>query len=178
MSEGEGEKPNSMRDIRIEKVVVNIGVGEAGERLSRAEKVIKLITGHNPTKTLSKTTNRDLGIRLGMPIGLKVTLRNDDAIGFLKKALWVKQNKIMVYSFDREGNFSFGISDYTDFEGMKYDPDIGIFGLDVNVTLYRPGKRVAKRKRAKGSIPHSHRITREESRKYLEENFKVEVVPE
>jgi large subunit ribosomal protein L5 len=176
-ADGDGNR-NKMKEIKVEKVVVNIGVGEAGERLSRAEKVIKLITDHQPTKTLSKTTNRDLGVRVGMPVGLKVTLRDKDAMDFLKRAFWVKQNKIMEYSFDREGNFSFGISDYTDFEGMKYDPDIGIFGLDVNVTLARAGKRVAQRRRAKGRIPHSHRITREESYDYLKENFQVEVVPE
>lgn len=169
-------KENPMKEIRIEKVVVNIGVGEAGEKLNRAEKVVKLITNHKPMQTLSTTTNRDLGIRLGMPIGVKVTLRRDDAIDFLKKAFWVKQNKIMQYSFDPEGNFSFGISDYTDFEGMKYDPDIGIFGMDVNVVLNRQGKRVARRKKAKGHIPRSHRVTREESIQYIKDNFNVEVV--
>jgi large subunit ribosomal protein L5 len=169
-------KQNPMREIRIEKVVVNIGVGEAGEKLNRAEKVIRLITKQNPTQTLSTTTNRDLGIRAGMPIGVKVTLRRSDAMDFLKRAFWVKQNKIMEYSFDPEGNFSFGISDYTDFEGMKYDPDIGIFGMDVNVVLYRQGKRVAHRKKAKGHIPKSHRVTRAESIQFVKDNFNVEVV--
>lgn len=169
-------KENPMREIRIEKVVVNIGVGEAGEKLNRAEKVIKLVTNHQPTQTLSTTTNRDLGIRLGMPIGVKVTLRRDDALDFLKRAFWVKQNKIMLYSFDPEGNFSFGISDYTDFDGMKYNPDIGIFGMDVSVVLYRQGKRVAHRKKAKGHIPRSHRVTRDESIQFIKDNFKVEVV--
>ena len=175
--EGTGSKdPNPMRGIGIEKVVVNIGVGEAGERLNRAENVLKLLTNHQPTQTISRTTNRDLGIRKGMPIGCKVTLRHEDASDFLKRAFWVKDNKIMDYSFDPEGNFSFGISDYTDFQGMKYDPEIGIFGMDISVTLSRPGRRVSKRKIAKGHIPHSHRVDAEEAKDFVRENFKVEVV--
>jgi large subunit ribosomal protein L5 len=177
MSEEKAEaKVNPMRDVRIEKVVVNIGVGEAGEKLTRAEKVIGLITGKSPTQTISTHTNKDLGIRKGMPIGVKVTLRKEEAPEFLKRAFWVKENKIMNYSFDPEGNFSFGISDYTDFEGMKYNPDIGIFGLDISVVLKRAGKRVKQRKRAKGQIPHSHRITRKEAVEWVSKTFDVEVL--
>jgi large subunit ribosomal protein L5 len=169
-------RTNPMRDIRIEKVVVNIGVGEAGEKLTRAEKVVNMITGSSGTQTISTHTNKDLGIRKGMPIGVKVTLRKEEAPEFLKRAFWVKENKIMNYSFDPEGNFSFGISDYTDFEGMKYDPDIGIFGLDVSVVLKRAGKRIKQRKRAKGQIPHSHRVTREEAIEWVSKTFDVEVL--
>ncbi|MFW3145261.1 MAG: 50S ribosomal protein L5 [Thermoplasmatota archaeon] len=167
---------NPMRDIRIEKVVINIGVGEAGEKLSRAQKVIELLTSKNSTQTLSTHTNKDLGIRKGMPIGCKVTLRNEDASEFLKRAFWVKENRIMGYSFDPEGNFSFGISDYTDFEGMKYNPDIGVFGLDISVVLTRAGRRVVRRKRSPGHIPHSHRVTKEEARDWVAKTFEVEVL--
>ena len=169
-------KDNPNRDLRIEKVVVNIGVGEAGEKLNRAVKVIELLTDKTPTQTISRTTNRDLGIRAGMPIGCKVTLRKEEAPDFLKKAFWVKENKIMGYSFDPEGNFSFGISDYTDFQGMKYDPDIGIFGLDISVVLARAGKRVARRKRAPGHIPGHQRITRKEAKEWVSRTFEVEVL--
>ena len=54
---------SGMRDLHVEKVVVNIGVGEAGERLVKAEKVLEMVTGQKPVETISKTVNRDLGIR-------------------------------------------------------------------------------------------------------------------
>lgn len=167
---------NPMREIKIEKVVVNIGVGDAGEKLIKAERVISLVTNHKAVQTLSNTTNKDLGIRKRMPIGCKVTLRGEDAIEFLKRAFWVKENRIADYSFDSEGNFSFGISDYTDFAGMKYDPDIGIFGMDICVTLGRKGTRVKRRKHARGRIPRDHRITPTEARDFVKAKLDVEVV--
>jgi large subunit ribosomal protein L5 len=166
----------AMRQLRIEKVVINIGVGEAGERLVKAQKVLEMLTGQTPLVTISKTTNRDLGIREGMPIGCKVTLRHDIADNFLKRALWIRENRIAEYSFDPEGNLSFGISDYTDFEGMRYDPEIGIFGMDVNVVIQRPGYRVTKRRIMTRRLPHRHRVTRQEAMDFMKEQFAVEVV--
>jgi len=82
---------NKMMDIRLEKAVINIGVGDAGERLGKAEKVLKMVTGKKPVRTTAKTTNRDLGIREGMQIGCKVTLRGKDAEEFVKKAFWIRE---------------------------------------------------------------------------------------
>ena len=62
---------NPMRQLRIEKITVNIGVGEAGEKLVKAQRVLDMVTGHKSVQTLSKTVNRDLGIREGMPLGCK-----------------------------------------------------------------------------------------------------------
>lgn len=167
---------NSMREIRIHKVVINIGVGEAGEKLIKAERVLELLTSRKPVRTLSTTTNKDLGIRLAMPIGCKVTLRGEPAVEFLKGAFWTKDNKIAGYSFDPEGNFSFGIGDYTDFDKMKYNPDIGIFGLDISVTLARSGLRIKNRKNAKGKIPKHHRLTPKEAKDFVKTKLAVEVV--
>jgi large subunit ribosomal protein L5 len=165
-----------MMQLRIEKVVVNIGVGEAGERLVKAQKVLGMLTGQTPMVTISRTTNRDLGIREGMPIGCKVTLRHDKAMEFLKRALWIRENRMAEYSFDPEGNLSFGVSDYTVFEGMRYDPEIGIFGMDVNVVIQRPGYRVRKRRIMSRRLPHRHRVTRDEAMDFMKEQFAVEVV--
>lgn len=168
-----GENP--MKRIEIEKVVINIGVGEAGEKLLRAEKVLRLLTGQEPIQTISRTTNRDLGIRRGMPIGCKVTVRGEKAYEFLKKALWVKDFRLPHYCFDPEGNFSFGIPDYTDFKEMKYDPDIGIFGMDICVSLKRKGWRIKYRRRGRGKIPHRHRISKHEGIEFARNVLGVDV---
>lgn len=165
-----------MRGIRLEKAVINIGVGDAGERLVKAEKVLKMVTGRKPVRTIAKTTNRDLGIREGMQIGCKVTLRSKEAEEFVKKTLEIRENRLPNWSFDPEGNFSFGVQDYTDFPGMKYDPEIGIFGFDVCVVIGRPGRRVKTRKVLKRHIPKRHRVTRPEGREFAESKFNVEVV--
>lgn len=165
-----------MRRIGIEKVVVNIGVGEAGDRLVKAAQVIEMLIRRTPIQTLSNTTNKDLGIRKDMPIGVKVTLRGDEAVDFFKKAMWVRQNRIANYSFDKEGNCSFGITDYTDFEGMRYDPQIGIFGMSISVVFARPGKRVQMRRRMRHRIPVRHRTTVEEIQQFLTDEYEIEVV--
>ena len=167
---------SGMRDLHVEKVVVNIGVGEAGGRLGKAEKVLEMVTGQKPVETISKTVNRDLGIRQGMPLGCKVTLRGDVAEDFVRKALVIREMRVPVYSFDPEGNMSFGISDYTDFEGMKYDPEIGIFGMDISVVLRRPGNRITQRALLRRRVPKSHRVCRDEAIQFMKDKFEVEVV--
>jgi large subunit ribosomal protein L5 len=135
-----------------------------------------MVTKQKPVETLSKTVNRDLGIRQGMPLGCKVTLRGEGAVEFVKQALSIREMRVPEYSFDQEGNMSFGISDYTDFEGMKYDPEIGIFGMDISVVLRRPGNRITQRALLKRRIPKSHRVGREEAIQYMKDNFQIEVV--
>ena len=167
---------SGMRDLYVEKVVVNIGVGEAGERLVKAQKVLEMVTGQKSVQTMSKTINRDLGIRKGMPLGCKVTLRGEAAEEFIERALPIREMRVPEYSFDPEGNMSFGITDYTDFDGMKYDPEIGIFGMDISVVLRRPGNRITKRTLLKRRIPKDHRVGRDEAIQFMKDKFKVEVV--
>ncbi|EQB74296.1 MAG: hypothetical protein AMDU4_FER2C00016G0009 [Ferroplasma sp. Type II] len=168
---------NPMRKITIDKVVINIGVGAAGERLTKAAKVIELLTHHKPVITSARKTIRDFNIRKGLNIGVKVTLRKDDAYKFLKEAFYAKDYKIPVYSFDKQGNAYFGITDYTDFKGMKYDPDIGIFGMDIAIVLKRAGGYRLPRRRIKSKgIPKSIGISKEETINFLEENFNAQIV--
>lgn len=168
---------NVMRDLRISKISVNIGVGEAGEKLVKAQKVLEMVTGQKSVQTLSKTVNRDLGIREGMPLGCKVTLRGENAEKFLARALNIRENRVYEYSFDKEGNMSFGISDYTDFDGMKYDPEIGIFGMDVNVVIRRKGgERVERRALLRKSIPKEHRVGRDEAIQFMKDKYNVQVI--
>lgn len=167
---------NDYTQPRIDKVTINIGVGEAGERLQKAEKVLESLTKQKPVRTLSQHTVKDWGLRKLLPIGCKVTLRGKKAEEFLKKALATRNNRVAEWSFDKQGNISFGVSDHTDFEGQKYDPNMGIFGMDISVTLKKPGYRVKNRKIAKNSIPSKHRVKREEGITYLTQRFNLEVV--
>jgi large subunit ribosomal protein L5 len=168
---------NPMEDIVIDKVTVNIGVGEAGEKLEKAKKVITLITGKEPTITKVKKTNREFGIRQDQPIGVKVTIRKEDIKKFLESALWVKNFKAFSYSFSNQGTFSFGISDYTDFKGMKYNPEIGIFGMDIIVTFRRKGGyRVSKRRLRQRKVPEKIKVKREEMMEYMKNNYNLEIL--
>ncbi|MCI4368813.1 MAG: 50S ribosomal protein L5, partial [Thermoplasmata archaeon] len=116
---------NPYHAVRLIKVVVNSGVGESGEARTKAEKVLTMVTRQKPVATRSRATNRDFGIREGQEIGAKVTLRGAAALDFVERALDARDRQLDPASIDRQGNFSFGISDYTDFAGMKYDPEIG-----------------------------------------------------
>jgi large subunit ribosomal protein L5 len=166
-----------MSDVIIDKVTVNIGVGEAGEKLEKAKSVLKLLTSGNPTITKVKRANREFGIRQDQPIGVKVTLKGEEMDKFLKAALWVKNFKCLSYSFSTQGSYSFGIADYTDFKGMKYNPEIGIFGMDVVVTFKRRGGyRVAKRWNSPRPVPNKIRVKREEMMEFMKENYKVEIL--
>jgi large subunit ribosomal protein L5 len=169
------EEKQSMK-LCLAKVTVNIGVGEAGEKLKKAESVLGGVTKQKPIQTLSKTTNKDWGLRKFMPIGCKVTLRKKAAEAFLKNALKIRENKISEYSFDNQGNFSFGVPDHTLFEGQKYDPNIGIFGMDICVTMENPGYRIKHRRIDQRKIPQRHQPTREATMKFITETFNVEVV--
>ena len=167
---GPAERPavaNPYRTVRVIKVVVNAGVGESGEPRTKAEKVLEMVTHQKPVATRSHSTNRDFGIRKGQEIGAKVTLRGDAAIDFLKRAFEARDNQFDVESIDRNGNFSFGIADYTDFSGMKYDPAIGIHGMDIAVEMGRAGHRIRDRRLQARPLPRVLRSTREETRSFL-----------
>ncbi|HDS59352.1 MAG TPA: 50S ribosomal protein L5 [Thermoplasmatales archaeon] len=165
-----------MRQPRIEKVTVNIGVGEGGERLRKAEQVLEELTKQKPVLTISKTINKEWGIRKGMPIGVKTTLRGERAEDFLKRALGTRNNKIADWSFDEQGHVAFGIPDHTEFQEMKYDPNIGVLGMDICITMERPGYRIKKRRIQSKRIPRRHRLTAKDTMQFLQEKFNVEVV--
>ncbi len=166
---------NTMRKPRLVKCVVNIGVGQGGEKLRKALNVLEMLTGQQPVETIAETTNAELGIREGEPIGCKVTLRKKKAYDFLKKAFWVKKNSLPSSNFDAQGNLNFGISDYTDFEEASYDPEIGVFGMDISIEIGRKGQRIKHRRKQSKSIPEEHRMTKEESIAFMEKAFDLEV---
>ncbi|MBS7632473.1 50S ribosomal protein L5 [Candidatus Bathyarchaeota archaeon] len=161
---------------RIEKVVVNISVGKSGEPLEKATKVLKELTNQNPCKRKAKSTVRDFGIRKGEPIACITTLRKQSAIDFLKKVLPVIDNKISEKSFDKHGNFSFGLKEHIEIPGVKYDPEIGIFGMDICVSLSRPGYRVKNRRLRSAKIGAKHVLTPEEAMLFAKDALGVEIV--
>jgi len=164
-----------MLKTKIDKVVVNISVGKSGEPLEKASKVLKQLTGQNPCKRKAKKTIRDFGIRKGEPIACLVTLRKERAKSFLEKAFHAVDNKISKSCFDRFGNFSFGIKEHIEIPGTKYVPELGIHGMDISVSLSRPGYRVKHRHRAQSKIGASHVVRPEEAMSFIKEEFGVEI---
>jgi large subunit ribosomal protein L5 len=176
ISEDKKNEDNLLFKPKIEKITVNIGVGEAGEKLEKAQSVLKDITGHKPIQTLSKITSKEWGIRKRMPIGCKVVLRKKDADKFIIEALKTRENKIAEYAFDDEGNISFGIPDHTLFKSQKYNPNIGIFGMDVSITMEKIGYRIKRRRLLRRKVPNKHKVKRENTIKFFKEKYKVEVI--
>ena len=165
-----------MRVPSIDKIVVHMGVGESGQHLVDAEKILMSITGQKVIRSFSKTTIPAFGIKKKEPIGCKVTLRGKKAYNFLKSSLLIINKTLKQSQFDINGNVSFGIEEHTDFDGMKYDPNIGVFGMDVVVILKRSGYRISKRYINCKKIPKLHRINKNDSIEYLKEKFNVEVI--
>lgn len=166
---------NPMRLIVVDKVTLNIGVGKAGQELENAKELLEKLSGAKAVPTHAKIRNPVFRIKKGDVIGTKATLRGPGAIEFVKKALKVKQFALPSRSFDKEGNFSFGVPEYIEFPGAKYDPKIGMLGFDVCVTLRRRGFRVARRRHAKARIGHTHRLTKEDGMEFAKGAFGMKV---
>jgi large subunit ribosomal protein L5 len=160
---------------KIDKVVVNISVGKSGEPLEKATKVLKELTDQIPSKRKAKSTIRDFGIRQGEPIACIVTLRKQQAVEFLKKVLPVVDNKLSRGCFDKHGNFAFGIKEHIELPNVKYDPEIGIFGMDICVAMDRAGYRVKDRRRRKSKIGSKHLLTPEEAITFVKDTLGVEI---
>ena len=162
---------NLMRQISIEKVTLNIGAGKDQSKLDKGMKLMGSITGLTPVKTFTKKRIQEWGLRPGLPIGCKLTLRKEKALDLLKRLLEARDNMLQVSNLDNEGNISFGIKEYIDIPGVKYDPDIGIMGLQVCITLKRKGFRVKRRAFKRHEIPKRHRIKKEESIDFMKSLF-------
>jgi large subunit ribosomal protein L5 len=159
-------KVNNMKLIKLEKVVINIGVGKSGEPLERAKSALEELTSRKPTQCGAKDNVRDFGIHKGEPIGAKVTLRNTEAMEFAKRIIQAKNNQLKKSSFDIYGNISVGISEHIDIPGARYNPDIGIFGMNVCISLSRPGYRIIKKSNPK-KLGRNHRIKKDEAIEYF-----------
>jgi len=169
------ESTNPMLKPKIEKVVVNMSVGKSGEPLEKAAKVLEQLAGQKPCKRKAKKTIRDFGVRKGEPIACLVTLRDEKAKDFMKRALQAVENKLSKERFDRYGNVSFGIKEHIDIPGTKYVPELGIHGMDVSVAISRLGQRVKYRHRAKSRVGIKHRLSPKEAIAFVQDEFGIEV---
>jgi large subunit ribosomal protein L5 len=164
---------NKMKEIKVAKVTLNIGAGKDQGLIKKGIKLLGSITNSKPIETITNKRIAGWGIRPGLPIGCKVTLRKKKAIELLNNLLKAKENKLNEKQFDDNGNIAFGIPEYIDIPGVKYDPDIGILGLEVCVTLERAGYRIKRRKICKKKVHKNHKITKEEAIEYMKNNFGV-----
>lgn len=167
---------NPMLMPRIGKVTVNISTGESGERLQKAARVLEELTGQKPSFRKAKRTIKEFGVRKGEPIAVVVTLRGAKALNFLLKALEAIGKRIKASSFDDFGNVSFGLQEHIMIPGVKYDPNVGVFGMDIAVSLERPGFRVMRRRVKRSVIPRRHRVSRLEAIAFFIKELGVKVV--
>ncbi len=166
---------NPMKIIKVEKITLNIGAGKDEPKLKKGIKLITELVGKAPVQTISKKRIPNWGLRQGLPIGCKLTLRGEEATSMLKRMLKAKENILKESQFDNRGNLAFGIPEYIDIPGAKYNPEIGIMGLEVTITLTRPGYSIKRRKVKPKTIGKHHIITKQEAIDFMKENYEVKI---
>lgn len=169
---------NAMRSIKIEKVTLNIGAGKDQSKLEKGLILLNAIAQATPVKTITNKRIQEWGLRPGLPIGCKLTLRKEKAVKILPRLLEAIEHKLAARQFDENGNVAFGIHEYIEIPGVKYDPKIGIMGLEVCVTLERPGYRIKRRRLMARKIPTRHRIKKAEAIEFMTKNFNISLEEE
>ena len=174
----EKAKENKMREIFIEKLTLNCGTGGPGDKLEKSLKLLAKLSDMKPVSTKAGPNTRipTWGVRPGLELGCRVTVRGKKAAELLKQLLDAKKKELKESSFDDHGNFSFGIHEYLDIPGIEYDPEIGITGLELAVTLQRKGFRIKRRASHKKSVPKAHKITKENAISFMKTKYGVKTI--
>ena len=164
---------NKHKQIKVEKVTFNIGAGKSMDKLEKGLKLLEMLTSAKPVKTITNKRIAGWGLRPGIPIGCKVTIRGARATELLKQMLGAVDNKLQKKQFDNEGNIAFGIKEYIDIPDVEYQPEIGVMGFQVCVTLTRPGYRIKRRRLQTKKVKGSHKITKEDAMEFMKASFNV-----
>merc|ERR1711907_170839 len=165
---------NVMRRVICDKLIINIAVGESGDRLTKAVRVLQQLSDQTPVENFARYTVRTFGIRRNEKIATHVTVRGAKAMDLIERGLKITDYEISAKHFSETGNFGFGVNEHIDL-GLKYDPGTGIYGMDFFIVLKRPGMCVAKKKRKRGRPAPSHRVTKEDAMEWVRQTFNAEV---
>merc|ERR1711906_71731 len=169
-----GKADNVMRKVICDKLIINIAVGESGDRLTKAVRVLQQLSDQTPVENVARYTVRTFGIRRNEKIATHVTVRGDKATNLIERGLKITDYEISSKHFSDSGNFGFGVNEHIDL-GLKYDPATGIYGMDFYIVLKRPGFSVAKKKRKRGRIGRSHRVTKEDAMEWVRQTFNADI---
>jgi large subunit ribosomal protein L5 len=144
---------NVMEIPKIEKICINMGVGEAAQDskiINFALDNLKMIAGQKPVICKSKKSNASFKIRTDMPIGVKVTLRKSKMYDFLERLVMVALPRLREFrgfsekNFDGNGNMSFGITEQIIFPEIDYDKVDAVRGLDITIVTTTKCNEMAK----------------------------------
>jgi large subunit ribosomal protein L5 len=131
---------NDMQIPKIEKIVLNMGVGEAvsdSKKIRAAEADLMAIAGQKPVVTKAKTSIAGFKLREGMPIGVKVTLRRDRMYEFLDRLITIAMPRVRDFrgvsakSFDGRGNYALGLKEHIVFPEINFDKIEQVWGMDI-----------------------------------------------
>lgn len=145
---------NALQVPRIQKIVINVGLGEAiqnGRAIEAASKDLATITGQRPIVTKAKKSIASFKLRQGMPIGIMVTLRGDRAYAFLDKLVNVALPRVRDFSgvspksFDGRGSYTIGLREQLVFPEIEYDKVDRIRGMQVTIVTNSPTDEEARR---------------------------------
>merc|ERR1711977_781275 len=161
---------NVMRKVYCDKLVINIAVGESGDRLTKAVRVLQQLLDQTPVENVARYTVRTFGIRRNEKIAAHVTVRGQKATDLIERGLKITDYEISAKHFSDSGNFGFGINEHIDL-GLKDDPATGIYGMDFYIHLARPGSRVAKRKKQRSRVGVSHKVTKDDAMKWFKTKY-------